>query len=103
MCVLNQCALEACVEFWFWEGGWCVVVVVWLLDLGVGMWSWVVVCGLCWSFSLGCSLWWFGVWGVGAVVVLGLRSALSLEDLPGNWSLRLASCVTFFCDLNLWV
>ena len=34
--------------------------------------------------------------GVGAVVVLGLRSALSLDDLPGNLSLRLAALVIFF-------
>ena len=35
--------------------------------------------------------------GVGAVVVLGLSRALSLEDLPGNLSLRLAALVALFC------
>ena len=36
--------------------------------------------------------------GVGAVVVLGLSSALSLEDLPG-W--ELVSVVGLLCDLFL--
>ena len=93
MWVLNQWALVAFVELRCCAGGWVVVVVV---DFGVGMLWVVMVCGLCCSLSLGCSLWWFGVCGVGAVVVLGLSSALSLEVLPGNLSLRLAALVVFF-------
>ena len=70
MWVLNQWALVAWVELRFCEGGWRALGV--LGDLGVGM---------------------------GERLREGRVGVLSLEDLPGNWSLRLASCVAFCCAL----